>query len=84
MSHSASRVLAYLALALASFTVADGAGASVGGLSGAALPSLERLSPVQSVQFSRSNCYYDDGWNGRGWYPLRRRMERSVWLGRPS
>ena len=68
ISHSTSRVLAYLALALASFTAADGAGASVGSLSGAALSALERSSPAQRVQFSRSNCYYDDGWNGRGWY----------------
>ena len=28
--------------------------------------SFGRLSPVQTVQFGGSNCYYDDGWNGRG------------------
>jgi hypothetical protein len=68
MSHSTSRILAYLALALASLTVVDGAGASVGGMSGSALSSFGRLSPVQTVQYGGSNCYYAEGWNGRGWY----------------
>jgi hypothetical protein len=25
-------------------------------------------SPVQTVQLGGSNCYYAEGWNGRGWY----------------
>jgi hypothetical protein len=59
------RILGYVALALAAFAVADGAEA---GLVGSALASFGRLSPVQTVQFDGSNCYYADGWNGHGWY----------------
>ena len=35
---------------------------------GSDFASFGRLSPVQTVQFGGSNCYYADGWNGRGWY----------------
>jgi hypothetical protein len=54
-----------VALALSVFAVADGAEA---GFVGSALASFGRSSPVQTVQFGGSNCYYADGWNGRGWY----------------
>jgi hypothetical protein len=50
---------------LSAFGVADGAEA---GLVGSALASFARSSPVQTVQFGGSSCYYTDGWNGRGWY----------------
>ncbi len=65
MSRSTLRILAYLALALASFT--NGAEAGVVGSAGS---WLEHLLPVQTAQFNSfgSNCYYADGWNGRGWY----------------
>ncbi len=65
MSSSTLRILGYLALALSAFAVADGAEA---GLVGSALSSLGHSSPVQTVQFGGSNCYYAEGWNGRGWY----------------
>ena len=65
MSHRTLRVLAYCALALAPFADADGAEA---GLVGSALSSFGHSSPVQTVQFGGNNCYYADGWNGRGWY----------------
>jgi hypothetical protein len=68
MSHLTSRILAYLALALMSFTVPHGARASVGDMSGGALSSFGRLSPVQTVQYG-GGCWYDDGWNGPGYYP---------------
>ena len=68
MSHWTLRVLAYLALALASFTITDGVEASVGDSSVGALSSFGRLSLAQTVQYGGSNCYYGDGWNGRGWY----------------
>jgi hypothetical protein len=68
MSHSVLRVLAYLALASAPFAVADGAAANVSDMSGGALSSFSRLSPAQTIQFGSSNCYYAEGWNGRGWY----------------
>jgi hypothetical protein len=68
MSQSTSRILAYLALALASFIGAAEAYASVGDMSGSALASFGRLSPVQSVQYGGGNCYYPEGWNGHGWY----------------
>jgi hypothetical protein len=65
MSSLILRILAYLALALASFAVANGAEA---GVLGSALSSFRRLSPAQTIQFGGSNCYYAEGWNGRGWY----------------
>jgi hypothetical protein len=58
-----SRILALLALA--PFAVANGAEA---GVIGSALFSFGRSSPAQTVQFGGSNCYYAEGWNGRGWY----------------
>jgi hypothetical protein len=60
-----TRFLARLALALSSFAVANGAEAAV---LGTALSSFGRSSPAQTVQFGGANCYYADGWNGRGWY----------------
>src|SRR5580704_15995912 len=63
MSSLTSRILALLALA--PFAVANGAEA---GVIGSALSSFGRSSPAQTVQFSGSNCYYAEGWNGRGWY----------------
>ena len=66
MSSSTLRILGYLALALSSFAVADGPPRRA--LSGSDFASFGRLSPVQTVQFGGSNCYYADGWNGRGWY----------------
>jgi hypothetical protein len=65
MSSSTLRILGYVALALSAFAVPDGAEA---GMIGSDFASFGRLSPVQTVQFSGSNCYYADGWNGRGWY----------------
>jgi hypothetical protein len=65
MFSSTLRILGYVALALSAFAVADGAEA---GLVGSDFASFGRLSPVQTVQFGGGNCYYADGWNGRGWY----------------
>jgi hypothetical protein len=65
MSSSTLRILGYVALALSAFAGADGAEAA---LLGSTLASFGRSSPVQTVQFGGSNCYYADGWNGRGWY----------------
>ncbi len=62
---SLTRFLARLALALSSFAVANGAEAAV---LGSALSSFGHSSPAQTVQFGGANCYYADGWNGRGWY----------------
>jgi hypothetical protein len=63
MSSLTSRILALLALA--PFAVANGAEA---GVIGSALSPFRRSLPAQTVQFSGSNCYYAEGWNGRGWY----------------
>lgn len=68
MSRPTSRILANLALALASLTLAEGAGAGVGDMGGGPLSSFAHLSPVQTVQYS-SDCWYDNGWNGPGYYP---------------
>ena len=38
------------------------------GLLRSALSSFRHSSPVQTVQLGGSNCYYAEGWNGRGWY----------------
>ena len=65
MSSSTLRILGYVALALSAFAVPDGAEA---GMIGSDFASFGRLSPVQTVQFGGGNCYYADGWNGRGWY----------------
>ena len=65
MSSSTLRILGYVAPALSAFAVADSAEA---GLLGSALSSFGHSSPVQTVQFGGSNCYYAEGWNGRGWY----------------
>ena len=65
MSSSTLRILGYVALALSAFAVANGAEA---GIVGSDFASFGRFSPVQTVQFGGSNCYYADGWNGRGWY----------------
>jgi hypothetical protein len=59
------RILAPLALLA---PLAGSAEAGAGDHSGAALSSFGGLAPVQTVQFGGSNCYYADGWNGRGWY----------------
>ena len=65
MSSSTLRILGYVAPALSAFAVADSAEA---GLLRSALSSFRHSSPVQTVQFGGSNCYYAEGWNGRGWY----------------
>ena len=65
MFSSTSRILAYSALALSSFAVVNGAEA---GIIGSALSSFAHSSPAQTVQFGGANCYYAEGWNGRGWY----------------
>ena len=62
---SLTRFLALSALAMLSFVVANGAEAAV---IGSALSSFGRSSPAQTIQFGGANCYYADGWNGRGWY----------------
>src|SRR5271168_5120643 len=68
MSRWTLRILAPLALLA---PLASSAEAGAGDSSGGALSSFGRLSPVETAQFNSfggSNCYYDDGWNGRGWY----------------
>ena len=65
MSSSTSRILGYVAPALSAFAVADSAEA---GLLRSVLCSFGHPSPVQTVQLGGSNCYYAEGWNGRGWY----------------
>ena len=82
MAHWILRILTYLALALASF--ASGAEAGAGDSSGSALSSFGRLSLVQKAQYNSfgSNCYYDDGWNGRGWYRCGDEWNNSFgWIG---
>jgi len=67
MPHSNLRILACLALALPCFTVADGAEAGVGAMSGGALSSLAHGSPVQTVQ--AGECWEQNGPDGPGYYP---------------
>ncbi len=79
MSHWALRILASVALASAPF--ADVADAGVGGSAGGALSSFGRLSPAHKAQY-RSNCWYGDGWNGRGWYRCGDQWnDRFGWIG---
>jgi hypothetical protein len=67
MPHPTLRIFAYLALALACFTVADGAEAGVGAMSGGALSSSAHGSPVQTVQ--AGECWEQNGPDGPGYYP---------------
>jgi hypothetical protein len=59
MPRPTSRLVACVALAWASFVVADGAKASVGGLSGGALFSFGRSPLVQTVQ--AGECWNENG-----------------------
>jgi hypothetical protein len=67
MPRPTSRLVACVALAWASFVVADGAKASVGGLSGGALSSFGRSPLVQTVQ--AGECWNENGPDGPGYYP---------------
>jgi hypothetical protein len=67
MSRSTPRAVAYLALALTSFSLAGSAEAAVGGLGAAALSSFAQLSPVQTVQ--SGECWEQNGPDGPGYYP---------------
>jgi hypothetical protein len=66
MSRPTLRILTYPGLALA--LLAGDAEAGVGDMSGGALSSLAYLSPAQTVQYA-GDCWYDNGWNGPGYYP---------------
>jgi hypothetical protein len=52
--------------------LANSAQAAVGDHSGSLSTSLQRLSPVEEIQYYSLNnsnyCWYDDGWQGVGWY----------------
>ena len=61
------RLLTYLGLASA--LLASDAEAGVAGMSGGGLSSFAHRSPVQTVQYSGGDCWYDNGWNGPGYYP---------------
>src|SRR5580692_5589241 len=65
MSRWTLRVLAPLALLA---PLAGSAEAGVGGMGGGAPSSFGRLSLVQTVQYG-GDCWYDNGWNGAGYYP---------------
>jgi hypothetical protein len=65
MSRWTFRILAPLALLA---PLASSAEAGVGNMSGGALSSFGRLSPLQTVQYG-GDCWYDDGWSGPGYYP---------------
>ena len=67
MPHTDLRVLACLALALACFTVPDGAKASVGAMSGGVVSPFAHLSSVQTVQ--SGECWEQNGPDGPGYYP---------------
>jgi hypothetical protein len=70
------RILTYLGLALA--LLAGDAEAGVGDMSGGALSSLAYLSPAQTAQYA-GDCWYDNGWNGPGYYPCG-----NEWNSRPD
>jgi hypothetical protein len=61
---------ALLALLLLLFAV--GAEAGVGDRGAGAVRAFERRPPVEKVQYfffdDEDYCWYDDGWNGPGWY----------------
>ena len=55
------RLLACLTVALAPF-------GALAGVAGTNFFLFGHWSPAQTAQFGGANCYYGDGWNGRGWY----------------
>jgi hypothetical protein len=67
MSRSIPRAFAYLTLVLIPFSVADGAKAAVGSLSGGAIFWFAHVSPVQRVQ--SGECWEPNGPDGPGYYP---------------
>jgi hypothetical protein len=76
MARLTLRFLAYPGLAFA--LVASDAEAGVGAASGGTLSSFARLSAVQTVQYD-GGCWYDNGWNGPGYYPCG-----NEWNSRPD
>ena len=66
MSRLTLRILTCLAPAFA--LLASDAEAGLGGISSGAQSSFAHLSPVQTVQYA-GDCWYDNGWNGPGYYP---------------
>ena len=83
MAHWTLRILTYLALVSTSF--ASGAEAGVGDSSGSALSSFGGLSPAQKAQynsFDSGDCWYDNGWNGPGWYQCGNEWNNGLgWVG---
>ena len=60
-------------VAIVFLTIANGAHAGVGDHAGGALSSLKFMSPVEKAQYysldDNSNyCWYNNGWQGPGWY----------------
>jgi hypothetical protein len=70
MTHLISQAALLLALFLP--LVASGAQAGVGDRAGAAVCAWKRASPIQSAQYysfdDENYCWYDEGWQGPGWY----------------
>src|SRR5277367_513867 len=69
-----SRLSLPTALLLALFLplVRSGAEAGVGNRAGEAFCAWKRSPPIEKVQYfsfdDQDYCWYDDGWNGPGWY----------------
>ena len=72
MSHLSPALRVLVLVALASLPFANGAEAGLADNAGSALSSFGRFSPAQRVQYysfdDANYCWYDDGWNGPGWY----------------
>ena len=71
MSRKSSSAVAIVAIVF--LAVANGAHAGVGDHAGGALSSLKFVSPVEKAQYysldDNSNyCWYNNGWQGPGWY----------------
>jgi hypothetical protein len=52
-----------------SLPIAGGANATIS--AAGVRTAFDRLAVVEHVQYrygGRRHCWYDDGWNGRGWY----------------
>src|SRR5687767_9471371 len=85
MRHSISRI-AMLAALLAGTALATGRAeaASMPGVGGI-IAAIDELSVVDNVQVyvfgGRRYCWYDDGWNGPGWYWCGYRYNRGFGWG---
>ena len=85
MSHNLS--LAVTLLTLVSLPLSNAATAGVGDNAGGVVDLLKRTSPVEKSQYYSFDdddyCWYDEGWQGPGWYWCDYEWDNGVGWGGP-